>query len=219
MQDSDRRSGNQAMRHAAVFFGSCVAIIAASQPGLGYTIMLPCPPSFAMPVHALVRIATPVHFKVHPVKRRHVHKHPAGKRGRMGMVALSRGLCPFWVGEGETNGSDLAGFYGHEFGGDNSESGGGFGGEEGASGGGGAGAGGSGGDFAPTPLILASDVQPIPLTPDSPPIVPPPDCCSPPPPIPSVPEPATWLLFATGFACVGFSAFRQRLATVSQWRR
>ena len=35
----------------------------------------------------------------------------------------------------------------------------------------------------------------------------------------AVPEPATWLMMLIGFACIGFSIFRQRLATVSQWRR
>lgn len=33
------------------------------------------------------------------------------------------------------------------------------------------------------------------------------------------PEPSTWVMMLIGFACLGFSAFRQRLATVSQWRR
>ena len=40
-----------------------------------------------------------------------------------------------------------------------------------------------------------------------------------PTPMVSVPEPASWLLFAIGMMAIGFSMFRQRLATVSQWRR
>jgi hypothetical protein len=35
----------------------------------------------------------------------------------------------------------------------------------------------------------------------------------------AVPEPSTWLMALIGFACIGFSIFRQRLTTVSQWRR
>jgi hypothetical protein len=31
-----------------------------------------------------------------------------------------------------------------------------------------------------------------------------------------IPEPSTWLLFSIGFACIGFSIFRQRLTTVSR---
>ena len=40
-----------------------------------------------------------------------------------------------------------------------------------------------------------------------------------PPSVAATPEPSTWLMFVIGIACLLFSAFRQRLATVSQWRR
>lgn len=61
-------------------------------------------------------------------------------------------------------------------------------------------------------------------TPAPPPIDPPPTCLvncgggiDPPPIVVGAPEPATWIMMALGFACLGFSAFRQRLATVSRY--
>jgi len=33
----------------------------------------------------------------------------------------------------------------------------------------------------------------------------------------ATPEPSTWLMMLIGFAAIGFSIFRQRLATVSRW--
>jgi hypothetical protein len=89
------------------------------------------------------------------------------------------------------------------------------------------------------PLPVVSDPPPEspvveyttpPTTDLSPPCVidcggdPPPPCmdCGPPPPVVSAPEPATWLLFLTGFACcyapIAMSALRRRFVTVSQWR-
>ena len=75
-------------------------------------------------------------------------------------------------------------------------------------------------NFAP-PLPPAPSVIPEPppcVICDAPP--PPPPCvvCGP-TPIIAVPETSTWLMGLIGFACLGFSVFRQRLATVSQWRR
>jgi len=78
------------------------------------------------------------------------------------------------------------------------------------------------GRFTPPPPPAPVIYSP-PAIPDPPPCVncdPPPPCvvCGPTPVI-AVPETSTWVMGLIGFACLGFSVFRQRLATVSQWKR
>lgn len=173
--------------------------ILAAAPAAAQTILVPCD----LPIARLA----PIHFKAHlrhPLHKHHRHKHPVGKRGRLGLhFALSRGLCPVFVGEALLPlPEDLGGPAGEEpFGGDYPiESwGADYGGEgSGWFGGFGGGGGGFGGDVPP--WIFVVDTPPlVPIGP----IVPPPWTPCVPPPVPTpVPEPATWLLILAGFAAI-----------------
>jgi hypothetical protein len=182
----------------------------AASPAASAVIYVPCD----LP---LAHVAPVLHFKAHVRRphRRHHHRHPAGKRGRLGLhFAIAHHLCPVFVGGSllplpeELGGPAGAEYYGGDWvpfeiadtdlSGDEGY----FGSFEG---GGSAG----GGDWTDFPIVLI----------ERPPLIPPPFVTLYVPPSSStpVPEPATWLLFAIGMAAMGFSIFRQRLATVSKW--
>lgn len=78
----------------------------------------------------------------------------------------------------------------------------------------------------PPPPPVVYNPPPIDVTPPpdvEPPYVPPvvinpPPCltCGPPIVVPQVPEASTWAMMLIGFACIGFSMFRQRVTNVSR---
>lgn len=186
-------------RGAAAIFALLVAGQASAQ-----TVWVPC----GLPIAAMA----PVHFTPHPIVRHVAHR--GGRHGVMRALHLvaNRAMCAVWQGIGLTNES-LNDAYARSFGGDWPSGGGGGGGGDDFGGAGpfgdfgGGGFGGQGG----TPPILVFFTPETPTTPLLPLV--------PVTPATPVPEPSTLVLMLIGFACIGFSIFRQRLATVSQWRR
>lgn len=67
--------------------------------------------------------------------------------------------------------------------------------------------------LVPPPVV---DIIPPPYVP--PVVINPPPCltCGPPIVVPQVPEASTWAMMLIGFACIGFSMFRQRVTNVSR---
>lgn len=182
-----------------------ISILAAS-PAAADLIYVSCD----LPLARLAPIPSHLH---HPLHRHHRHRHPVGKRGRVGLhFAIWRGMCPLFVGEvllplpEELGGpSGFEAFGGGDWPIEDASSD--FGADAGGFDGGGFGGGGLGSDIGPllslsapfiASLFPSGSVVPIIL----PPAVP-------------VPEPSTWLLILAGFAAIVLKGKRRWLPILS----